>query len=140
MKLMRHLELLDQTFACYERAGIKIGADKTKLLRTEVQFLGHLISNQGISMIPSYVERILKWEAPKCPKELNTMLGFFGYYADHIVNYSTMTAQMNTYTVPPLGHGFRSIAHKTFLVPGHKKIIHAKFQVNILKFQMSPAI
>ena len=96
MKLMRHLELLDQTFACYERAGIKIGADKTKLLRTEVQFLGHLISNQGISMIPSYVERILKWEAPKCPKELNTMLGFFGYYADHIVNYSTMTAQMNS--------------------------------------------
>jgi len=32
---------------------------------TSVQFLGHMISAQGISVDPSKVEAVLKWERPK---------------------------------------------------------------------------
>ena len=95
-KLMHHLLLLDRNFEAYEKRGIKIGPEKTDLLQTDVQFLGHRISEEGIAMIPSYINRILQWPAPTNPKELNSMLGFFGYYADHIVNYGTMTAEMNS--------------------------------------------
>ena len=95
IKLMYHLELLDQNFAAYEKRGVKIGPEKTELLKTEIQFLGHQISSEGISMVPAYVERVLNWPEPKNPKELNSMLGFFGYYADHIVGYGTLTAEMN---------------------------------------------
>ena len=41
---------------------------------------------------------MLKWPVPTIPKELNSMLGFFWYYADHIVMYGTMTANMNSLT------------------------------------------
>ena len=95
-KLMQHLDIMDMNFAAYEKRGIKIGPEKTKLLQTKVQFLGHEITSAGIAMIPEYVDRILKWEVPKNPKELNSMIGFFAYYADHIIGFGTMTAEMNS--------------------------------------------
>ena len=94
-KLMHHLLLLDRNLEAYEKRGIKIGPEKTDLLQMDVQFLGHRISEKGITMIPSYIDRILQWPAPTNLKELNSMLGFFGYYAVNIINYGTMTAQMN---------------------------------------------
>ena len=68
-------------------------------------------------------------------------------YIDQYSTYNTLKRTFIEYRIyvehavylrrPVFGHVLRSIAHKIYLVPGHKNIIHAKFQVNILKFQMS---
>ena len=41
------------------RAGIKLNADKTFLFRIKVEYLSHLISQEGIRLIPKYVSKIV---------------------------------------------------------------------------------
>ena len=47
-------------------------------------------------MIPGYIERIWDWPSPKTVAELNSLLGFFGYYRSFIRCYAEMTADMNS--------------------------------------------
>ena len=42
--LETHLKLLDIVFQAHREAGIKLNAEKTLLFRTEVEYLGQLIS------------------------------------------------------------------------------------------------
>ena len=64
-------------------------------MRKEVEYLGHLVSRDGIQMIPSYVDRIMDWPLPETGKDLASFLGFTGYYRSFIKEYSFLTAEMN---------------------------------------------
>ncbi len=46
-------------------------------------------------MQADYIARIMYWPAPESPKELNTLLGFLGYYRRFIPDISVLTAEMN---------------------------------------------
>ena len=90
-----HLEKLELLFEAHRRAGILIKPQKTMLFTSEVQYLGHMLSKDGIKMVPNYVQRILDWPIPTTVKQLNTMIGFFGYYSAFIPGYSDLVKEMN---------------------------------------------
>jgi hypothetical protein len=54
----------------------------------EVSFLGHIITNGGISVDPAKVEDVLKWELPRTVKEIRSFLGLAGYYQRFIEGFS----------------------------------------------------
>ena len=64
----------------------------------EVQFLGHVVSNEGIHVDPSKVEAIRNWEAPKTPTEVRQFLGLAGYYHRFIENFSKIAKPLTTLT------------------------------------------
>ena len=45
----------------------------------EVQFLGHVISNEGIKVDPSKIEAVLNWDRSRTPTEVRSFLGLAGY-------------------------------------------------------------
>lgn len=53
---------------------------KCKFWLKEVQFIGHVISKEGIAVDPSKVEVVIKWESPKNVGEIQSFLGLAGYY------------------------------------------------------------
>ena len=57
--VISHVKLLNLVFQAHRAAGIELNADKTFLFKTEVKYLGHLISTEGISLIPAYVFKIV---------------------------------------------------------------------------------
>jgi hypothetical protein len=53
---------------------------KCKFWLAEVQFLGHMISSEGISVDPSKVRAVLEWKPPKIVHQVCSFLGLAGYY------------------------------------------------------------
>ena len=90
-----HLDRLEQVFQAHREGGIRLKPSKTQLFREEINYLGHTLSREGVAMQADYIARIMDWPAPQSPKELNTLLGFLGYYRRFIPEFSVLTAEMN---------------------------------------------
>ena len=63
-----------------------------------VNFLGHIISKDGISVDPSKVEAIVNWERPKTVTEISSFLGLAGYYRRFIEGFSTIALPLTKLT------------------------------------------
>ena len=54
--------------------------------------MGYEISQGGIGMVTEYIDKILQWPLPTTGKELQSFLGFCGYYQRSIREYGKLTA------------------------------------------------
>ena len=93
--LNEHVSHLRQLVELHSNCGMKLKLKKCQIAQNEVEYLGHLVNAQGIRMIPSYVSKVLEWPLPKTGKELQSFLGFSGYYRAFITEYSHLTFEMN---------------------------------------------
>jgi hypothetical protein len=53
---------------------------KCAFLLSEVAFLGHVISQQGIAVDPKNVADVVEWKRPSSVSEIRSFLGLVGYY------------------------------------------------------------
>ena len=75
-----HLASLNQVFSHLHQAGLKLQPKKCHLLQRQVQFLGHIVSHEGVSAYPQKLEKVATWSTPRTIKEVQQFLGFAGYY------------------------------------------------------------
>ena len=57
-------------------------------------FLGHIVSNEGVSMDPPKIEVITKWPRFRNATEVTCFLGSAGYYRRFIQNFSKITTPL----------------------------------------------
>jgi hypothetical protein len=62
----------------------------------EVPFLGHIISNGGISVVPAKVREIVGWKIPSSVTEIRSFLGLTGYYQHFIEGFSKIAKHMTS--------------------------------------------
>ena len=84
-----HLDHLRILFTRLRERDIKLKPSKCLMARKGLGFLGHVISENGISPDPQKVEAVRNWETPKNSKKLHTFLGLTGYYRKFIRGYSS---------------------------------------------------
>lgn len=83
-----HLERLERLFGRLKECGLKISPKKSQICRSEVRYLGHIVSKDGIKADPAKVEALKEWPVPKSYKEVSTFLGFAGYYRKFVETFS----------------------------------------------------
>ncbi|KAI3724050.1 hypothetical protein L2E82_35815 [Cichorium intybus] len=64
----------------------------------EVQFVGHVVSAEGIKVDPAKIEAVMKWEPPKTPTEVRSFLGLAGYYRRFIQYFSKIAVPLTQLT------------------------------------------
>ena len=65
-----HLKHIRQVFERLRKADLRLKKEKCNFLKAHIQYLGHLISGDGIEPIPEKLENIEKMPAPTTPKEI----------------------------------------------------------------------
>ncbi|GJW06840.1 reverse transcriptase domain-containing protein [Tanacetum coccineum] len=63
-----------------------------------MQFLGHLIDNQGLHVDPAKIEAVKNWTSPTTPTEIRQFLGLAGYYRRFIKDFSKIAKSLTELT------------------------------------------
>ncbi|UYV63325.1 K02A2.6-like, partial [Cordylochernes scorpioides] len=74
--------------------GIKLNRDKCKFQLQEVQFLGHIVTTEGIKIDPEKVRAIGEIKSPSNKQELQRLLGMVQYLSRFIPNLAEKTKNM----------------------------------------------
>ncbi|WOH05166.1 hypothetical protein DCAR_0624580 [Daucus carota subsp. sativus] len=85
--LSKHVEHLELVLKKLQDNQLYVKKSKCSFAATSVEYLGHMISADGVSMDHSKVESIRNWPVPGNVKELRGFLGLSGYYRRFIKNY-----------------------------------------------------
>ena len=86
-----HLEHLEEIFTRLKAAGLKLKLEKCCFFKKHIQYLGHLISADGIQPLPEKLESIAKMPAPRNPKEVKQFLGLVGYYRKFVPRFADIS-------------------------------------------------
>ena len=79
--------------------GIRIKPKKCKIAFTKLQFMGYVISGEGVEVDARKVEAIKSIPVPKTVKEVRRFLGMVNYYRRFIRNYASKTALLRALTM-----------------------------------------
>ena len=90
-----HLAHLEAVFSRLAEHNLKLKASKCEFLKSEVTYLGHVVSEEGIQTEPEKLEAITTWPVPQNVKEVRSFLGFTGYYRRFIKNYASIARPLN---------------------------------------------
>ena len=89
---------LDEVLDRLQEAGLKLKARKCQLFAKRVDFLGHVISEDGISTDPKKTECVQNWPVPTIVKEVRSFLGFCSYYRRFIFRFSEIAKPLHKLT------------------------------------------
>ena len=96
----QHLERLDLILPKLRVANFKLAPEKCCFFKPRVNFLGHVVTGDGVETDPDKIEKVQNWPTPKSADDLRSFLAFAGYYRRFIKDFSRIARPL-TEILPP---------------------------------------
>ncbi len=125
-----HLDKLKQVFIRLHDTGLKINETKSVFCAQETEYLGYILTRDGIKPQPKKVQAILALNPPNNVKELCWFLGMVQYYRDMWQKRSEMLAPL-TDLIGECGETKTTKKNKTKKRPWRWESIHQQAFDNV---------
>ena len=84
--LDEHDAKIDRLFTRLSNAGLRLEPEKCTFLSTEVAYLRHIISEDGVRPNPKKIEAVKQFPVPRSARNIKEFLGLVGYYRRFVSN------------------------------------------------------
>jgi len=104
-------ELLDRMRTILDKlseVGLKVKPSKSVLFKTEIQYLGHLVSEAGINPMPDKIQVLKDWPTPNCLTDVRAFLGLASYYRRFVQGFATIAEPLTALTTKKVRFGWSS--------------------------------
>lgn len=75
-----HVKLVQDVLSRLPKAGLGVNLKKSSFYIKKAEFLGYIISEQGIETLSAKVEQVQNWATPRKVKVTQELLGFANFY------------------------------------------------------------
>ncbi|KAI8510371.1 hypothetical protein Bbelb_112870 [Branchiostoma belcheri] len=93
-----HLNNLRAVFQRYREARLKLNPEKCRFLQRRVEFLGHVISGNGVSTDSSKTDAIDNWPTPRSVRDIQRFLGLANYYRRFVRGFAQLARPLTVLT------------------------------------------
>jgi hypothetical protein len=93
-----HVQHVDKVLQLLKEQQLYAKPSKCFFRVKEVEYLGHIVSHEGVKVDPNKIKAMMDWSIPKTLKNLRGFLGLTGYYRKFVQNYGRIAAPLTTLT------------------------------------------
>ena len=92
------IERLSELFKLLSDSGVKLNLNKCDLVKNEVKFLGHVVSEQGSKPDPKNVEAIRSMKPPQNVRDVRRFVGMTAFYRKFVPKFSNIASPLTKLT------------------------------------------
>ena len=96
--LEEHRQILRSVLQILRQNKLYLKPEKCEFERTQIEYLGLIISEGQVQMDPIKVRGVLEWPIPTCKRELQSFLGFVNFYRKFIHGFGDIARPLNRLT------------------------------------------
>lgn len=89
--LEEHKNHLRQVFETLSKHQLRVKLSKCSFAQTQLSYLGHIISADGVSTDPEKIQVVRQWPVPVSVKDVRSFLGLAGYYRKFVRHFGIIS-------------------------------------------------
>ena len=89
-----HLTHLRIVFELLRKNKLYGKISKCSFMQTNIEYLGHVITDKGISVDPNKISAVKNWDIPKSVVEVQSFLGLCNYYRRFVKDFATIATPL----------------------------------------------
>ena len=91
-----HVQHVDRVLKLLQEKQLYAKSSKYFFGVREVEYLGHIVSHEGVKVDPNKIKAIKEWKVPTTINQLRGIIGLTGYYHNFVKNYGRIAALLTT--------------------------------------------
>ena len=93
-----HLSRVDTVFELIKRSGLRLKPKKCTMFQKRVNFLGYVVSEDGVETDGEKIKRVSEWSTPRCVREVRSFVGLCNYYRRFVPDFGEICRPLHELT------------------------------------------
>ncbi len=87
---------LQQVFDRFKQFNVTVHPDKCVFGKSEVEYVGHIISREGVHFNREKLDQVKDLELPETVKQLQSFIGICNWYSSHVAGFAMIAAPLTS--------------------------------------------